>query len=168
MYGIFEIDVGNWLTFASWSNLPNSSFSSLTSSCAEHCEDREVKPTMSAKRMLEIKKCLLLKGIRWIESSGLLGANRQNCFIAFSSFSLVQKCICAQKKSSILYSISSDRWWLLRKTEHVMCALTSTLSFPTMKRPSSPNDDGCCQAGPPLPFSPDALSQIAPHKFPPF
>jgi len=40
-------------TFANWSNLPKSSLRSLTNSCAEHCEDKEVKPTMSAKRILK-------------------------------------------------------------------------------------------------------------------
>jgi hypothetical protein len=42
-------------TAASWSNLPNSSLSSRTNSCAEHCEASTVKPTMSANRML--KQC---------------------------------------------------------------------------------------------------------------
>lgn len=41
------------LTVASSSNLPKSSLSSLTSSWAVHWEARLVKPTMSAKRMLQ-------------------------------------------------------------------------------------------------------------------
>ncbi len=41
------------LTVASSSNFPKSSFSSLTSSWAVHCEARLVKPTMSANRMLD-------------------------------------------------------------------------------------------------------------------
>ena len=48
------------LTLASWSKRPKSSFSSLTSSCAEHCEERTVKPTMSAKRMLTCS-CLCMQ-----------------------------------------------------------------------------------------------------------
>ncbi len=40
------------LTVASWSKRPNSSLSSLTSCCALHSDDRTVKPTMSANRML--------------------------------------------------------------------------------------------------------------------
>ncbi len=71
-----------------------------------------MKPTMSAKRMLEIKKCILLKGIRWIESSGLLGANRQNCFIAFSSFSLVKKIyMCAEKEQHFVFLVIDDGCW---------------------------------------------------------
>ena len=38
---------------ASSSNLPKSSFSSLTSSWAVHWEAKLVKPTMSANKMLE-------------------------------------------------------------------------------------------------------------------
>lgn len=44
---------GSALTVASSSNLPNSSLRSFTSSCAVHCDARPVKPTMSAKRMLQ-------------------------------------------------------------------------------------------------------------------
>lgn len=44
------------LTVASSSNFPNSSFRSLTSSCAVHWEARLVKPTMSANRMLSEQK----------------------------------------------------------------------------------------------------------------
>lgn len=40
------------LTDANWSNLPNSWFSIITSSSAVHPDERRVKPTMSAKRML--------------------------------------------------------------------------------------------------------------------
>lgn len=51
------------LTVASSSNLPKSSFSSFTSSCAVHCDARPVKPTMSAKRMLRNRgRCL--RGLR--------------------------------------------------------------------------------------------------------
>lgn len=51
------------LTVASSSNLPKSSFSSFTSSCAVHCDARPVKPTMSAKRMLRDRgRCL--RGLR--------------------------------------------------------------------------------------------------------
>lgn len=51
------------LTVASSSNLPKSSFSSFTSSCAVHCDARPVKPTMSAKRMLRDRgHCL--RGLR--------------------------------------------------------------------------------------------------------
>lgn len=43
----------NLLTSASWSKRPKSSLRSLTSSCAVHCDARTVKPTMSAKTMLQ-------------------------------------------------------------------------------------------------------------------
>jgi hypothetical protein len=42
-----------FLTFASWSNLPNSSLRSLTNSCAEHWDESSVNPAMSAKRILQ-------------------------------------------------------------------------------------------------------------------
>jgi len=41
------------LTLASWSNLPKSSLSSRTNSCAVHCDASTVKPTMSANKMLK-------------------------------------------------------------------------------------------------------------------
>ena len=43
------------LTLASWSKRPKSSLRRRTSSCAEHCDDSTVNPTMSAKRMLQRK-----------------------------------------------------------------------------------------------------------------
>lgn len=45
------------LTVASSSNLPKSSFSSFTSSWAVHWDAKPVKPTMSAKRMLQETQC---------------------------------------------------------------------------------------------------------------
>ena len=44
------------LTLASWSKRPKSSLRRRTSSCAEHCDDSTVNPTISAKRMLQRKK----------------------------------------------------------------------------------------------------------------
>lgn len=44
---------------ASSSNLPKSSLRSFTSSWAVHCDAKPVKPTMSAKRMLQDKGCRL-------------------------------------------------------------------------------------------------------------
>lgn len=41
------------LTVASSSNFPKSSLRSFTSSWAVHCDAKPVKPTMSAKRMLQ-------------------------------------------------------------------------------------------------------------------
>lgn len=43
------------LTFASWSNLPNSSLRSLTNSWAVHCEASTVNPTISANNILKQK-----------------------------------------------------------------------------------------------------------------
>jgi len=40
------------LTCANWSKRPNSSFNSLTSSCALHWDDSTVKPTISANKIL--------------------------------------------------------------------------------------------------------------------
>ena len=44
------------LTLASWSKRPKSSLRRRTSSCAEHCDDSTVNPTISAKRMLQRKE----------------------------------------------------------------------------------------------------------------
>lgn len=41
------------LTLANWSNRPNSSFNSLTNSCAVHWEARTVNPTISANKILQ-------------------------------------------------------------------------------------------------------------------
>lgn len=54
------------LTVASSSNFPKSSLRSFTSSWAVHCDAKPVKPTMSAKRMLQDREvpAALFHGLR--------------------------------------------------------------------------------------------------------
>ena len=64
------------LTLASWSKRPKSSLSSLTSSCAEHCDDSTVKPTMSAKRMLQRRDRGVLGGLHILCHGGVSRLSR--------------------------------------------------------------------------------------------